>query len=319
MARDLKQTERERAVFARFLEAHASLAAGVASFSPAPGDFPDILVKWKTGGSAGFELGEWLHARQMAEAKRKETLRAKLREVLSQRIKERPHHIGRIALEVTDTTFRPEDADAFATELSRIVCEVDETWQREPWRQQPGYPMLDFANYAKLGKYVYSILPWPPQSYSEGIFREALSCAASDPEIPWERFAEEAKAQTRDRGLKANDKRHCDPWIEFPGDGGAYSSESALEALAGILAKKSEKYAARQSGDLRLVIYYDEAVLYNTPYEDLKHETFADMAYEAARLLTGKDVAPFNRIYLLRAPWPNPKAFEVWPSFSKCD
>jgi threonine dehydrogenase-like Zn-dependent dehydrogenase len=115
------------------------------------------------------------------------------------------------------------------------------------------------------------------------------------------------------------DKGHCDPWSEFPADGGTYSSESALEALAGILAKKTEKYAARQNGDLRLLIYYDEAVLYNTPSEDLKHESFEDMAHEAAQLLAGKDAAPFNRMYLLRAPWPNPKTFEVWPSFSKCD
>lgn len=321
MARDMKQTERELAVFARFLDAHASLAARVDSFLPAPDDFPDLLVKWKIGGCAGFELGEWLHAKQMAQAKRKEALRTKLREVLSQRIKERPHHIGRIALEVRDTTFRPEDADAFATELLRIVCKVDGSWQQEAWRQEAGYSISDFSRYPIVDKYVESILFRPQNSQTETIISKALDNAQNDPEIGrlLEQLHEEAKARTEGRGLQASENQQANSWIEFPGDGGVYSSKWALEALAGILARKTERYAAQQTGDLRLIIYYDEGVLYNTPYEDLKRETFADMAYEAALLLTKKNAAPFNKIYLLQALCPNPETFEIWPSFSKCD
>jgi hypothetical protein len=46
-------------------------------------------------------------------------------------------------------------------------------------------------------------------------------------------------------------------WIQFPTDGGAYSSESAVQALTSIISKKISHYGRSESSDLRLVIYYD--------------------------------------------------------------
>ncbi len=45
---------------------------------------------------------------------------------------------------------------------------------------------------------------------------------------------------------------------------------------------------------LRLIVHYNDAILYNTPHEDQEHETFADMAREAAWLLAGKNSAPLQ-------------------------
>jgi hypothetical protein len=118
--------------------------------------------------------------------------------------------------------------------------------------------------------------------------------------------------------LPAVDSERAEPWIAFPLEGGAYSAQPALEALNEILTKKTAKYAHVQARDLRLIIHYNDAVVYNTPYEDQEHETFATMACEAARLVTGRNAAPFNKIYLLRALWPNPEVFEVWPAFRRC-
>lgn len=105
MARDRKQTEHEVAVFELFLEAHPSFKAEISCSSPATGDFPDIYAKWKQGGSAGFELGEWLSAEQMAEGKRKQRLRTELSTALSQRKLVKPRHIKLIAIEVTEAKF----------------------------------------------------------------------------------------------------------------------------------------------------------------------------------------------------------------------
>jgi hypothetical protein len=123
-------------------------------------------------------------------------------------------------------------------------------------------------------------------------------------------------------GLPAVDSDRSDPsWIDFPLEGGAYSSKSALKALKKILDKKTDKYAS-QAADLRLIIHYNDAAVYNEPYQDQEHETFADMACEASRMLADmlakKKVAPFTSIYLLRALRPNPEAFEVWPTLGKC-
>jgi hypothetical protein len=110
----------------------------------------------------------------------------------------------------------------------------------------------------------------------------------------------------------------ADPWIVFPIEGGVYSSEPALQALDCILVKKTGKYGPLRAGDLRLIVHYNDAILYNTPYEDQEHETFAAMACEASRLLAGKNTAAFKKIYLLRALQPNPELFELWPAFGKC-
>jgi len=317
--RDPKQTERELAVFARFLEAQPSFAVEVASYSPVPDDFPDIAVKLKNGGSVGFELGEWLHARQMAEAKRKEMLRAKLQGLLRPCLEHEPRNFAHVAVDVRDAIFNGRDGDVLAGEFARVVSDIDESLRKEPWTQQAGYPLSDFARYPTIAKYVESMLFWPRDSHAETLIRKALDNALNDPAIVrlLEESAQEAKAWCEAMGLQSADGHEPDPWIKFPLEGGAYSSEPAIKALAEIVAKKANMYADRQSGDLRLIIYYDQAVLYNTPYRDQEHEGFGDVAREAVKFLAGKPATPFRNIYLLSALQPDPEVFEIWPAFGK--
>jgi len=107
-------------------------------------------------------------------------------------------------------------------------------------------------------------------------------------------------------------------WICFSQEGSAYSSENALAALAAIVEKKLGYAPASEQSKVHLIIYYDEAILYNMPFQDLKFQSFADIAQEASGMTREKLTAkrsPFTRIYLLKALYPDPEAFEIWPTF----
>jgi hypothetical protein len=316
---DAEKIKRELAVFSCFLEAHPSFAAEVELYSPAAKEPADIAVKLKNGGSIGFQLGQWVHERQMREAKRKEELRAKLHDVLRPCLEHRPRNFARVGIFVRDAHFDQRDTDAFRAEFIRIVSDADHTWHKDP-RRRPGGYTLTSGGCPAIDKYSERILFLPRDSHMETVISNALDRGLNDPEISHllEQWAQEVRVWREARGLYPVGSEQADPWIVFPLEGGAYSSQPALQALNEILAKKTAKYARLQAGDLRLIIHYNDAVLYNTPYEDQEHETFATMACEAAGLLAGKNVAPFNEVYLLRALWPNPEAFRVWPTVSKC-
>ncbi|HEV3110071.1 MAG TPA: hypothetical protein VGY99_06220 [Candidatus Binataceae bacterium] len=293
---DPKQIKLELAVFACFLEAHPSFAGEVECYGPGTKDkeIADIAAKLKTGGCISFQLGRWLHEPQMEEAKRKEKQRTKLHGALLPCLEYKPRNFAHVAVAIGDANFDHRDGDALRGEFLRIVSDVEAGWHKERLRQVYGYPLTGFAGYPTVGKYIRTHHFWPQHSPSEGVLSEAL-------------------------GLQAVDGRRADPWIVFTlKEGSSYSSELALQALDKIITKKTTKYDRHQTGDLRLIIYYDEAVLYNTPYEDQRHETFADMAHQARQFLMGKDVRPFGKIYLLRALRPDPEAFEIWPTVGQC-
>ena len=95
-----------------------------------------------------------------------------------------------------------------------------------------------------------------------------------------------------------------------------------INALRNIIDEKLNHYSLSQGRETRLVLYYDQGVLYNTPYNDfLKHETFVDVARTAAQLVRevlARRSSPFTKIYLLKALWPKPQAFEIWPTLTAC-
>lgn len=144
--------------------------------------------------------------------------------------------------------------------------------QREPSAEQR--LIVDFANYATVGKYVRSILVLPADSPAEKLISEALSRAANDTDISWSRRAEEADGYFGTLEQQAVEPPQAEIWIQFPLSGGAYSPTAALAALEQVLEKKLKKYDGRQTGDLRLIIHYDQAVIYNSPFQDERCETF---------------------------------------------
>ncbi len=106
------------------------------------------------------------------------------------------------------------------------------------------------------------------------------------------------------------------PWIDVSLPCTSYSSDSAIEALAKILETKVANYG----GFLKrahLLVFYGAAAAYNTPWYDIQFRTFSDIAQKAAEL--ARDQCGFEKIYLLKALEPGLEAYEIYPSFAKCE
>jgi len=113
---------------------------------------------------------------------------------------------------------------------------------------------------------------------------------------------------------------HARPWPggnwifnELPG--GSYSPDSALEALRGILEQKIGHYAGF-SPPTRLIVYYNKAVAYNTPYLGVEIREFADIAALAAQMVATQRV--FEKIYLLNALDAGLAVYELYPGCVLC-
>ncbi|MBV8361343.1 MAG: hypothetical protein JO189_25910 [Deltaproteobacteria bacterium] len=273
-----------------------------------------MAVPWASSSVNGFTHDRWL---TLSERK---GLRGILRDVLVPCQELKPRNFTCVGIFVRAAHFKQRDADAFRVEFLRIVSEADQSWKGDPRRRPGGYTLANFRGRPIIGKYCERIIFLPRNSHAETVISRALDKALNDPEICrlWEECAQQIRPWREAMGLLAVDCEQAAPWIAFPLDAGAYSSQPALEALNDILGEKTAKYAPVETADLRLIVYYNDAVLYNTPYEDQEHETFAGMAREASRMLTERNANPFKKIYLLRALWPNPETFEIWLTISKC-
>ncbi|HJT20142.1 MAG TPA: hypothetical protein VJ746_06710 [Nitrospira sp.] len=93
-----------------------------------------------------------------------------------------------------------------------------------------------------------------------------------------------------------------------------YNPLTATEALRNILVKKASKYAGLQGTDARLLLHYEEAVLYNSPYHQ-SSVALEDMAYLAGHWL-GVDFprfsTAFREAYLLHCD--ERRVFQIFPS-----
>lgn len=119
-----------------------------------------------------------------------------------------------------------------------------------------------------------------------------------------------------------------------PRSGGSYDPKDALNAATRILLKKVTHYGPAARG-VWLVIYYDRAILYNTPFHSLSIDDFEGVAGLVADTLKGQNVT-FDRIYLLAARGDidgelaaalreagiafkeGPEAFEIFPALARC-
>jgi hypothetical protein len=233
-----RQQTRELAVFECFLEAYPTFAAKVESYESGAEEPADVAVKLKSGDRIDFQLGQWLHEQQTAEAKRKKRLRDKLGAVLAcPDFRDfRPRNFKHVYIYVKkDSDFAQKDAESLRKEFRCIVSQEDRSCN--PRRYPDGYPLNSFEGYPTINKYCERIFFLPRNSQSERVISNALDRAQEDPEIC--RLLEQMD-QERVRGgatgLPAVDSDRSDPsWIDFPLEGGAYSSKSALKALKKIL------------------------------------------------------------------------------------
>ncbi len=317
---DPNQKQHELAVFRCFIDAYPSFGDRMEAYGPAPKEPADVLAKLKNGGEIGFQLGEWLEPLQAATAKRKEKLRSALQRVFSASSIPEPSNFAYVMIQVKEVRFRDKDMDVFKNEFGRLTAKIDRNCSELFEHGNCYLPLTEFAEYPTLQKYVRSALFLPRDSYQERAIGEAIERAWSDPDSQGllRQFHEDVKVWAEAQGVNILREAQAPSWTKFPADGGAYSSENAVRALKNIFDKKICHYGKSESSDIRLLIYYDDAVLYNSPYHDLAYETFESMAREAARFLATKTPIPFTKVYLVNALSPGPEVFEVWPTLAKC-
>ena len=302
------------------MKAYASLAAELAVIRPADGNFPDITVELRDDQQIDFELAEWLDEHQTGPAKKRAKLRDALRHVLSSSSLPEPRNFKWILVSTRElTSFQGHDSAQFVEEFAHLVAWVDQNWPSEmSWHYPIGHIFTDFTQYPILAKYAHSTHFWPRNPAVELMWNQVLEKALKDPQIV--RPLEELTASFARTTLEQSEGKPL-TWIHFENEGGAYSSESAIQALSRIIRKKLGKYQLAASRDQRLIVYDDQAVLYNTPFYDLKFRHFADVARQCAVFVSDSLAGSsqrFRHVYLLKALWPTPEAYQLWPNFCRC-
>src|SRR6266702_1692339 len=285
--RNLKKAQYEQSIFRAFLDAYPSIAARVRTVSQPDDDFPDVVTMQMDGLSVQWELGEWLQPDQTAIAKKRERLKADIEETLGDQGINFTEHIlfCLLSLQQQVSRFDKRDGDTLCTEIMRLIQDVDTRWSHSQfWWSLQGYLCRTFDGYPTLQKYMATIHFEPRVRQGEKQY--------------WADYI---------------------PWICLEEQGGAYTPQVALDELINRLKRKNEHYGTFGESDIRLVIHYNHAVLYNTPFIGIMgsnvYRTFEDVAILAAKCLE-EIVIPFKRVYLLNAP--GREVFEIYPKLGRC-
>ncbi len=273
-------------IFQAFLKAWPSFARDIVEITQPCQPFPDITVKLQAGSEIDFELGEWLNEKQMRMAKMTERLESSLLASIGEQGPCQSNHFRCVMLVLRDNPgrFNSREGGAFRSELLGLIVDTDRRWPSEHfWHSPRGHVCRNLELYPTLAKFLHSIHFYPLR-------------LGNKLEEPWP-------------------VDH--PWIFFESWCGSYSSDTALDALLGIIRKKQNHYGSQAGRSVRMLIYYGQAVLYNTPYLDVKIRAFKDVAAMAARELPGKRLV-FERVYLFQALEPYLQAFEIYPKLVPC-
>jgi hypothetical protein len=284
--RNSRQAAQEIGIFRAFLKACPSLARETVDITQPCQPFPDITAKLQAGSEIDFELGEWLDGQQMQQAKKIERLESSLLDALGEQGTSKSNHFRCVMLVLRDDALRfdPRHGAAFRSELLTLIAETDHRWPSERyWHSPQGRVCRELRSYPGLAKYLRSV-HFSPLRFGN---------------------------TTAERWPAGQ------PWIFFRSWGGSYSSDTALSALFGIIQKKQSHYGYQDSRPVRLLVYYGQAVRYNTPYYGIKTREFEDVAAWSAGILAGERLI-FEKVYLLQALEPNLQAFEIYPSFWMC-
>ncbi len=277
-----KKREDEKAVFEAFLTAHPTFAARVLEVKQEREDsHADIRTKLDDGTWVAWQLAEWLEESQMKESKKAERLETSILEAIGEQGPNSTKHIYlcRLSLKERVSRFDKCDATRLRREVRRMIRDVDSGWRQSP----QGHYCTAFNEYPALGKYLDRV-HFEPRV------------------VPWERWKWPADL----------------PWILFEGRGGSYDGQVLITALEQRIQQKAKHYGAFGHEDVRLIVFYNQAILYNTPFDDLEICTFEDVA-AIAKEISSRIQVPFTKAYLLSALYPNPEAFEVYPTARRCD
>jgi hypothetical protein len=261
--KDMSQkTDREKNIIDYFQKCRPDFAATSVTCEPG-NDPPDFVCTDANGKRIGIELGEWLNEGQMKLGKELETMEASYLSAIQSEKKSPPPNIGTVWIGPKEMTIlKKADQDGFCRELYDNVQRVAKEWHTNKEINGPqGYHQVDFSGYPMLQKYL-SVLVFMPVS-----------------------------VLAQPQGF---------PWICFRLHGGAYSSKSAIDALAALLEKKIPKYVGLRQreilSELYLIAYFDQGLLYNTPYETIGID-FSTIA-EICREWLSKNPGQFDKVFL---------------------
>jgi hypothetical protein len=277
----MSKREHERTIFEAFLRVVPDFASEKIVEWNQPEDereFPDVVCICASGRRLGVELGEWLHEDEIRAAKGMERIQDSILRAVGEQGLNQTSNIYTVWLfPKPKVRIKPTDTASFRGQLFRYIEEVDQRWPHERFWQSPqGYRASneELASYPILQKYLNRIHFEPSDRY-EGRPPHGHRVKRQWPAGP--------------------------DWIRFLPRGGSFSHDTMLQSLVELLSEKKEHYGGSGTGfdHLCLLIYYDSAVMYNSPAETL-HFKFPDAA-QAAKRIVGDDPDPFDTILLFIA------------------
>jgi len=277
-----KKRDHEKAIFEAFRGVCPDFAGepiqGEAKQPADETEFPDVICTTVSGKRIGVELGQWFNEQELRTAKSMERIQNSILDAIGSQGDNETDNIYVVFLRPrVKARIKSEDKTAFRKEIFQCIAEADKRWGSEGFRYGPqGYEAQaeDLMGFPHLAKYLAAIrffprqwyFGWPPNGY--------------------------VSKRTWSPGYN---------WIIFPARGGSYSEDTMLHPLLELIAQKQEHYGDCGTGfdRLCLVVYYNLAVLYNSPVEALNFKF--DDAVQVAKQFIGDDPKPFDDIFLFLA------------------
>jgi hypothetical protein len=274
----------EAANFAAFTDACPNFAGRDFVSIQRGADPPDFLCVDAAGKRVGVELVQWINEEQTGPSKELFRLEESYQRVIGSSRVRLPANIGMVFIYAKDrVSLAARDAALFYKELYKFVSYVDGEWlKNREWSDPQGWDFTDFTDYPTLA------------SHLDGL------CFYSR--------------------LRFNTAPGID-WITFRAHGGAFTHASMRDALLDNVRRKVAKYAKPQNkaklqqqklDEFYLLAYYDEAVLYNTPYR-VPGFGFREMGALVSMEL-GWNAHPFDKVFLYSPLETAAKVLQVWPA-----
>lgn len=275
--------ENERAIFQAFVKSRPSFAEEplVDWFSidewyalpensrPAPPNEnrPDVICITASTQKIGVELSSWLHETETAASKRRQRIENAIRQAIGTQPPNSCKHISIVFLRPRFTThLTTTDSVEIKDQLFQLIESVDDRWPHERfWQTRQGYHCRDLTAYPALAKHFEEVLFHSQQH------REAWPVG-------------------------------CD-WIIFPSPVSSFDEWTMIRPLLHILEKKVQKYErfsfeAVGVDALYLLVHYDQALLHNSPVEDLQK------AAKYAKTVVRNNKGAFEKLFLFWAMEP---------------
>jgi len=277
----MSKRKHEKAIFEAFVKVAPNFAGEKIIEWKQPADereFPDIICSSQSGGTVGVELGEWLNEGEIRAAKAMDRLQQSILGAVGSQGENKTEYIYAIwMLPKPKARIKPDDTELFRTQLFQYIDEVDRRWPNERFWQSPqGFKARneDLSKYSVLQKYLTGIRFFPSDWY-EG----------------WPPNGRKVKRKWPEG----------QDWILFPAHVDWFSEDTMLQPLFELLSDKKQHYGSSGTGfdHLSLVIYYNSALLYNSPVETPRFK-FADVV-QASKEFLKDDSDPFDSVFLFIA------------------